>query len=131
MNAFTRVDELAERTIESLAEERKIILRQSDRLIKQLVRASVVKTFRVGEKKYRVALCDTRLFRSEVGNAMLAEGIDFSVCWSWQLDKKEFWLSFRSSDDRVDVSEVAKFFNGNGHRNASGATISNLFDLLD
>lgn len=57
---------------------------------------------------------------SEVGHAILEEhpSTPFAACYSDQGNSRGF--SLRSSDDKVDVSEVAKKFGGGGHRNAAG-----------
>jgi oligoribonuclease NrnB/cAMP/cGMP phosphodiesterase (DHH superfamily) len=42
----------------------------------------------------------------------------------WGVDKLGFRVSFRSRDNLVDVSKVAKEFGGGGHRNAAGCTLN-------
>jgi phosphoesterase RecJ-like protein len=37
-------------------------------------------------------------------------------------------ISLRSSDNRVDVSVIARSFNGGGHKQAAGATTEKSFD---
>jgi oligoribonuclease NrnB/cAMP/cGMP phosphodiesterase (DHH superfamily) len=72
-------------------------------------------------------------YRSDVGNLLLNREItindnkikpDFSVSWYFNFPK-EYWLSLRSDDTKVDVCEIAKEIasNGGGHRNAAGVTI--------
>lgn len=43
----------------------------------------------------------------------------FAACWFRRADG-QIQFSLRSSDDREDVSEIAKKFGGGGHRNAAG-----------
>ena len=46
---------------------------------------------------------------------------DFMV--SFSLNKRNKWnLSFRTTKDNVDVSEIASNFGGGGHKKASGAS---------
>ncbi len=70
---------------------------------------------------YEVPICNCPpMFASEVGHKLLADNplARFVACYSDQ-GKSRGW-SLRSSDDRLDVSEVAKKFGGGGHRNAAG-----------
>lgn len=55
---------------------------------------------------------------------------DFSILWTFHLDKKEYVLSFRSNS--VDVSEIAKIFGGGGHKFAASCSIPhNKYSILD
>lgn len=64
-------------------------------------------------------------YASDTANALLSRFPDaqFAACW-FQVSSDHRQFSLRSSDDRVDVSEVAKAFGGGGHRNAAGFTIA-------
>ena len=68
---------------------------------------------------------------SELGNA-ICNKYDMPSIMFFYVDKNTVVLSFRSLDHLTDVSVIAKHFNGGGHRNSSGATISseNLHKLL-
>jgi oligoribonuclease NrnB/cAMP/cGMP phosphodiesterase (DHH superfamily) len=56
---------------------------------------------------------------SELGNE-LAKGQPFAALYFDTVDKRVF--SLRSTDEGVDVAEVAKMYGGGGHRNAAGFT---------
>lgn len=56
-------------------------------------------------------------FASDVGN-ILAQKYDFVDCW-WQDKKFVIHHSLRSAD-KVDVSAIAKYYGGGGHKNAAG-----------
>lgn len=60
-------------------------------------------------------------YASDCADAMLKAEPDAPFCASWfkRADGK-IQFSLRSSDDRMDVSEIAKKFGGGGHRNAAG-----------
>lgn len=60
------------------------------------------------------------MFASEVGHRLLEDhsSTPFAVCYSDQGTSRVY--SLRSTDDRVDVSEVARKVGGGGHRNAAG-----------
>jgi oligoribonuclease NrnB/cAMP/cGMP phosphodiesterase (DHH superfamily) len=57
---------------------------------------------------------------SEAGHAMVKKGVPFVACYRDGPRGREF--SLRSTDEGVDVSEIAKKFGGGGHRNAAGFT---------
>lgn len=63
---------------------------------------------------------------SDAGHKM-AHGEPFAACYYRKPDGWEF--SLRSSDDGMDVSEIAKLYGGGGHRNAAGFRVSDLGDL--
>lgn len=56
-------------------------------------------------------------FSSDCGHA-LAQGKPFSATY-WDKNGERLW-SLRSTDEGVDVSEIAKLYGGGGHRNAAG-----------
>lgn len=60
-------------------------------------------------------------YASDVAHAMLHVFPDapFAASWFMRGDGK-IQFSLRSTDDKVDVSEIAKRFGGGGHRNAAG-----------
>ena len=61
---------------------------------------------------------------------ILCEGEPFAVCYWHKSGAMVF--SLRSNDKGVDVSEIAKRFNGGGHKNAAGFTIEmGEFDTLN
>ena len=58
---------------------------------------------------------------SDAGH-MMAQGRPFAVCY-WDTPQGRVF-SLRSTDEGIDVSEIAKQFGGGGHRNAAGFTVS-------
>jgi oligoribonuclease NrnB/cAMP/cGMP phosphodiesterase (DHH superfamily) len=55
---------------------------------------------------------------------------DFVIFWNLHMDRKEYVLSFRSS--HVDVGNIAKIFNGGGHKLASAGSFSvNKYSITD
>jgi len=110
--------------------EGKRILEVTDECIKKLSNCASTGKFVLSDgREYKVWYTSTRLYRSEVGSLLLSRKINgedpaFSVCWHYDIESKNFWLSFRSDNRKVDVSEIAKFYGGGGHRNAAGATLT-------
>ncbi len=72
---------------------------------------------------------------SEIGNA-LAIHCDFAAIWHYDHQDKNIRVSLRTSSDSIDISEIARRFNGGGHRKAGGFTLpgstnmDELFGLL-
>jgi oligoribonuclease NrnB/cAMP/cGMP phosphodiesterase (DHH superfamily) len=47
---------------------------------------------------------------------------DFAIIWTYNMERKEYILSFRSGE--IDVGEIAKIFGGGGHKLASACSFS-------
>lgn len=75
--------------------------------------------------EFRVPCCNVpHLYCSEVG-AILARREDAPFSATYFVNKTgDLAFSLRSTDEKVDVSEIAKRFGGGGHRNASGFRLS-------
>ena len=57
---------------------------------------------------------------SDLGNILSSyDTVDFAVLWRYNHTKEEYYVSLRSND-KTDVSLIAKKFGGGGHKNASG-----------
>nr|AEX62254.1 hypothetical protein mv_R49 [Moumouvirus Monve] len=71
-------------------------------------------------------------FKSDIGNKLFYffPFGDFSCVWDYSLYKDETYYSLRSTNDRYDVSTIAKVFGGGGHRNASGLAFSGMKGCL-
>ncbi|AGF84884.1 DHH family phosphohydrolase-like protein [Moumouvirus goulette] len=71
-------------------------------------------------------------FKSDIGNKLFYfyPFGDFSCVWDYSLYKDETYYSLRSTNDRYDVSTIAKVFGGGGHRNASGLAFSGIKGCL-
>jgi len=63
---------------------------------------------------------------SEAGHIMCVDK-PFAACY-WK-SKKGWTFSLRSTDEGMDVSEIALMYGGGGHRNAAGFEIEHLHDL--
>lgn len=72
-------------------------------------------------KGYNVCIvnCSSDL-SSDLGNILASsETVDFAALWRYNHTKEEYYVSLRSNN-KVDVSLIAKEFGGGGHKNASG-----------
>ena len=93
-----------------------------------------VKFHKIKNKYYFVGYSNVSIstLKSDIGNAIMKRFpyVDFAVAYSIhdQYDSTSF--SLRSTDQHIDVSEIARFFGGGGHRNASGMGISYVTNKL-
>ena len=102
---------------ERLLSEARAMQRFFDQKVSEI--ASLSRQAEVGGHSVPVCNCPP-MFASEVGHALLEKhpAAPFVACYSDQGKARGY--SLRSSDDRMDVSQVAKKFGGGGHRNAAG-----------
>jgi hypothetical protein len=76
---------------------------------------------RIKDKYYIVGYLNKTICKSEIGNKIFTKFplIDFSAVYS--ISNSDYtYFSLRSTNNHVDVSEVATKLSGGGHRNASG-----------
>lgn len=67
----------------------------------------------------RIVNCST--LTSEVGNAICVQtGAQLAVMWSFDHEKRNYYVSLRSNSDDVDVSAIARSLGGGGHKRAAG-----------
>lgn len=108
-------DALMTRPLSSLAFEGEAIERKHHKDVAELVGATQ-RTMVIGGHTVPVANLPYTL-TSDAGHLM-AQGKPFACCY---LDTpKGRTFSLRSTDDGLDVSEIAKAYGGGGHRNAAG-----------
>lgn len=79
-----------------------------------------------------VAYINTTVLTSAIGAKCLEiyPFVDFCACLSYDLTYGKTHVSLRSTDNREDVSLIAKDHGGGGHRNASGCIINGLVSRL-
>lgn len=112
-------DELMEADTDRLVSDGQAIERKHFKDINELI-ASAKQRMRLAGHDIPVLNCPY-FFSSDAGHIM-AKGELFAACYWDVADGRIF--SLRSTDDGLDVSEIAKQFGGGGHRNASGFKIS-------
>lgn len=104
--------------LQKLKAEGKAILRYQQQQI-DAVLSRPVETIIIGGHK--VPCINSTHLISEIGNE-LAQGQPFAALYFDTIDGKRVF-SLRSTDEGMDVSEVAARYGGGGHRNAAGFTI--------
>ena len=81
-------------------------------------------------KCFMIAYINTSVLTSRIGNEIIKKypNIDFVALYVTTYNSTYF--SLRSTDKNYDCSEIAKIFNGGGHRNASGLTLPYITNVL-
>lgn len=79
----------------------------------------------IDNKHVTVAYCNVPYFKSDIGNKLFDKfpNADFSCVWDFDLYRDQTLFSLRSTNERMDVSTIAKKIGGGGHRNASGIAV--------
>jgi len=114
---FETWDDLMECDFHDLHEEGAGILRKQAKDVDDLVPNA--RRLTIGGHNVP-ALNAPHFMASEAGH-ILAQGEPFAACYSDTPKGRVF--SLRSSDQGLDVSEIAKTYGGGGHRNAAGFTV--------
>jgi len=99
-----------------------ILTKKNNIVINNTIKYASPKFIQINDKYYFVAHLNTTSLKSELGNKVFTEypNIDFSVMYSHNDYNNSTTFSLRSIDTATDVSEIAKLYNGGGHRNACG-----------
>ena len=76
---------------------------------------------------YNCGFLNTGQLVSEMGHAMYSDetlGVDIGICW-FALNDNQIVLSLRSEQGTdVDVSKIAAYFGGGGHKHAAGCRVT-------
>ena len=91
------------------------ILAYSKTVIKKVSEKASHKKF----KGLDVLAVNSSHWMSEIGSS-LSPNCDFAMIWYYCHDTSTTKVSLRSFHDHIDVSEIAKSFNGGGHKKAAG-----------
>jgi len=111
----------------------KILLKKKEFEVEKAMKLAFPATINVNGNVFNVIVNNvSKDIESDLMNRLLIEDVDKIYDFALNIKFKgngKISMSFRSTNDRTDVSEIAKQFNGGGHRNASGGltTISELF----
>ena len=98
-----------------------ILLKKKEQTIRNQCKYVTKRTYLYNGLKVCLVNCDHEL-GSDLASAILAAyDYDFVVCWRYNHTNEDYWFSLRSND-RADVSEIAKSLGGGGHKNAAGCS---------
>jgi len=93
--------------------EGEIILKYEKKIIERLLKSA--DKAKIGN--YKVAVVNSPVLQSEIGNALVKTGYRIGVIWSQKNGKKR--ISLRSNG-KTDVSRIAQKYGGGGHKAAAG-----------
>lgn len=111
-------DKMTESTLEDAIRAGEAIQLHIDHYIREAVKQAQLGSLTVNGKRYDTLVLNVPYLNcSEVG-AVLSQKADVSLTWFERYDGV-IQFSLRSKGE-IDVSEIAKTFNGGGHRNAAG-----------
>ena len=99
--------------------------------IKYLETKSYIENFTFNNESFKVIYCNSSVLQSDLGNYLVTKySVDFAAIYHYNgnIDKTIFSLRGK---DKLNLSEVAKFYNGGGHFNASGCAIKGNVKLLN
>jgi len=101
---------------------------KDNQYINQLSKQAIPYFVEISGRYYFIACLSSSILRSDIGSNLLSyyKNINFSMIYSNNISRNYTTISYRSNNDKTDVSEIAKIHNGGGHRNASGIGISGI-----
>jgi len=114
----------------NFTEEDLMLAKIKNKQIEQAVNKAVEATMVVNEKKYNIWIGNiTYGDRSDLGNQLATKPLnngtqpDFSATWIYEPKSREWWISLRGHKLSPDLSQIASFYEGGGHKLASGLVI--------
>jgi hypothetical protein len=113
--------------------EGKYTKKLEDKQIESLKKHANTKMCTFKDKHYIVAYINTHLHKSKLANISLEKTFplsDFSAAYSYYDNSNMTSFSLRSSDEKTDVSVIAKSFGGGRHRNACSMGVSGMHNML-
>jgi oligoribonuclease NrnB/cAMP/cGMP phosphodiesterase (DHH superfamily) len=128
-NIWDRVSGEIEYAYASVVNRGRAILDAENTHIDTLLQDAYFANFN-GHDNVLIVNCGVDRFNSEIGSrAADHEDADFGLVWHHKSDGR-VKVSFRSSEEKADVSIVASELGGGGHRNASAAYVEDLSTFL-
>lgn len=104
---------------EMLIAEGRTLVRKQDKDVKEMISKYGHEMEIYGQ---RVPAMNTSYFYSSDVGSEMAKGKPFAACYF--MDSNWVYFSLRSNNEGMDVSVIASYYGGGGHRNASGFKIS-------
>lgn len=83
-------------------------------------RAHTFEVYADGQRRLGLAVNAPAKYASELGNRLAKRSKTAGLVYSYDGSRKEWQYSLRSTDEGLDVSSIAKRYDGGGHRNAAG-----------
>lgn len=109
--------------VNNLVQKGKIIKLYQDSIIKRAIYSYRTCNHEIDGVDYKVIYKNSSCCVNEIANELVQNyRCDFAVCYHYDDKKNITRFNLRSIDSKADVSMVARFLGGGGHRNASGLT---------
>ena len=113
----------------SMAQEGRAILRKQAKDIKELLAVTKHRReFHLGLTSWSIQCANLPYILASDAAHSMAVDEPFAATY-YQDASGDFVFSLRSTADGVDVSEIAKYYGGGGHKHAAGFRLSSLEDL--
>jgi len=112
--------------IPELFSQGSVIFNHNQLLIKQIANSSYLIKQELDGKNYNIAYLNSNILKSDLGNYLVVNKYldsDFSAIYHYEGEDDKTVFSLRSTDEKTDVSNIAKLFGGGGHRCASGCSL--------
>lgn len=119
---------LEDEKIPELINKGKAYLEYQECLIKKLLESVCFVPVYINKYLLVAAYVNTNILSEDISYRCMREFpfIDFCVCFSIDITNQETHFFLWSTDEREDVSLIAKYHGGNGHRNAASCKIAGL-----
>jgi hypothetical protein len=131
LDNITKLIKYTGEQINDLVKEGSLLLKFQKKQIDMACSRALEAVMIVNEQKYNVWLGTmTNGDRSELGNSLANKPLnstgllpDFSATWIYEPKFREWWISLRGHKFSPDLSNIAGFYDGGGHKNSSAFTI--------
>lgn len=120
MEAFDRACFLS---IGAIKETGKVVLGVEGGIVKQVVRRAVYQSVKIAGDPYFVAVAESAVLQSEIGEALLAGAACFAAIRFVDGETGTLVVSLRARKGGVDVGRIAKLYGGGGHQAAAGFSV--------
>lgn len=109
--------------LDNIINKGKIIIEYQNSVIKFQLKHVCIRNQTINNKSLKIAYLNTNFLINEIANTAVNQlDCDFCVIYSYDEKNNFTRFSLRSCDNKEDVSNIANFLGGGGHRNASGLT---------
>ena len=117
--------------LDNIIKKGEIIIEYQNSIIKYQLKHVCIRRQKINNIIYKIGYLNTSYLINEIANqAVLNLDCDFCVIYSYDELYNQTRFSLRSCDNKVDVSTIAKYLNGGGHRNASGLTREGFYNSI-
>lgn len=99
---------------------------QSNIMIRNMMNSLNIYFTEINNKYYFVGHINSSVLKSDIGNEIVKKYNNINFASVFTVNNDDVYVSLRSDNTRTDVNEIAVFYKGGGHRNASGLTVNTI-----